>query len=296
MTGLSLHGSVRAMLRLSSAILAIAPLFAILLSTYFAHEAGVSNLAFLPNFIGATIGLALLASSRKWPGVFNRNLLGIAILALGLVFLTLFSEGDETVHRWLPLGPLRLNVSMALTPVVIFAISDLLRRNRMGAMALTGCMLLIFLLQPDAGQGTAFAAAAAVLVILDRSLTSTTKGLSLVAIGLAGASAWLRSDPLKPVEHVERILHLLAARGFLGAMAAVSSVLLLLAPIVIVALIFKNRGDRNWSLAMSFFAYLVTCFVVTEFGFFPVPIVGAGIAPVIGYYMIGCALYENIPQ
>jgi hypothetical protein len=284
--------------RLSIAAFGIAPLFAILLSAYFAHEAGVSNLAFLPNIVGTVIGLSLLASSRKWAGLFNRNLFGIAILALFPIFLTLFSEGEENVHRWLTLGPFRLNASMALAPVVIFAICDLLHRNRMAAMALTACMLMIFIFQPDAGQGTAFAAALAVLVILDYSLAVATKGLSLIAIGLAGAASWFRSDSLKPVEHVERILHLLAARGFLGMMAAVSSVLLLLAPIVGVAMMGKKSGDRNWSLALSLFAYLATSFLVTEFGFYPVPVIGAGIAPVIGYYFIACVLNncESYPR
>lgn len=279
--------------RLSFAILGIAPLFAILVSAYFAHQVGVSSLAFVPNFIGAVVGLALLASSRLWLGVFNRNLFGIAILALCLIFLTLFSEGDENVHRWVSFGPFRFNASMALGPVVIFAISDLLRPNRMGAMALTACMFLIFLLQPDAGQATSFAAAVAVLVILDHSLGVMTKGLSVIAIGLASTASWLRSDPLGPVEHVERILHLLGSRGFLGTMAAVSLVLCLLTPIVLVTLVFKKSGDQNWSLAFSLFVYLLTCFVVTEFGFFPVPVIGAGIAPVIGYYLMGCALKSS---
>jgi hypothetical protein len=290
MTKSSLRASVKPMPRLGFAILGIAPLFATLLSAYFAHEVGVSYFAFLPNFAGAAIGLALFFFNRKWSGAFNRNLSGIASLVLGLIFLTLFSRGEETVHRWLALGPLRLNASMALAPIVIFAIGDLLRRNRVGAVVFTGCMFLIFLLQPDAGQATAFAAAVAVLLFLDQSLTSATKGLSLIATGLAGAASWFRSDPLQPVEHVEKILHLLAARGTLGTMSAVSSVLLLVAPFFAVALTLRKNGDRNWPLALSLFAYLVTCFAVTEFGFFPVPVIGAGIAPVIGYYLIGCVL------
>ncbi|MFL5812590.1 MAG: hypothetical protein ACJ763_03360 [Bdellovibrionia bacterium] len=272
------------------AIFGIAPLFVILLSAYFAHEAGVPYLAFVPNFVGAVIGLALLVSSRKWSVAFHRNLPGIAALAIGLILLTLFSNGEESVHRWLTLGPFRLNVSMALAPVVIFAISDRLRHNRAGAMAFAVCMLVIFLLQPDAGQGTAFATAAAVLLLFDQSLKGATKGLSLIALALAGAASWLRSDPLKPVEHVERILHLLAARGIMGTAAAVSSVLLLVTPIAAVALILNKDGNRKWPLAVSLFAYLVTSFAVTEFGFFPVPVVGAGIAPVIGFYVMGSVL------
>lgn len=276
--------------RLSFAARGIAPLFAILLSAYFAHEAGVSYFAFLPNFIGAAIGLALFASVLKWSNAFNRNLSKMAILALGLIFLTLFSKGEETVHRWLSLGPFRLNAAMAFAPIAIFAISDLLRCNKKGATIFTVCMLLVFLLQPDAGQETAFASAAAVLLLFDQSLTNVNKVLSLIAMGFAVAASWLRSDPLQPVEHVERILHLLAARGFLGTVAAVSSVLLLVAPIAAVVLILRKRADQNWILALSLLVYLVTCFAVTEVGFFPVPVVGAGIAPVIGYYFIGIVL------
>jgi hypothetical protein len=276
--------------RLSLAILGIAPLFAILLSAYFAHEAGVSYVAFLPNFIGAAIGLALFASGPKWSKAFNRNLSKIAILAFGLIFLTLFSNGEESVHRWLSLGPLRLNAAMAFTPIVIFAISDLLRHNKKGAAILTVCILLVFLLQPDAGQETAFALSAALLLLFDRTLTNVNKVLSLIAMGFAVTASWLRLDPLQPVEHVERILHLLAARGVLGTVAAVSSVLLLIAPIAVVVVILRKRGDQNWTLALSLLVYLVTCFAVTEFGFFPVPVVGAGIAPVIGYYFIGVVL------
>ena len=68
----------------------------------------------------------------------------------------IYSEFNWLSDRWIPLGPMQLNVSLALAPVFIFA---LLRLEKYLAIGLLVEAVTIYVLQPDAGQATAFAIA-----------------------------------------------------------------------------------------------------------------------------------------
>jgi hypothetical protein len=123
-------------------------------------------------------------------------------------------------------------------------------------------------LQPDAVQATGLALG--IMPLLGRRLL-----LRAALLGLA-AVAWLRSEPLAPVAHVEEIFTLIGALGPLWVAMAVVSGALLLAPCVL-------DGERR---ALGLYLGVVTlagCFVPH-----PVPVFGAGAGPVIGWYaMVG---------
>ena len=199
-----------------------------------------------------------------------------AVLTLAALAATLLAPGMDGVHRWLPLGPVRLHAAAVLLPVLIVAL-DALSRSRgwwTSALAAAAAMLVLFL-QPDAAQATAFGAAA-VLLLFGRA----NRGMRLACLGVAAALAaltWTRRDPLAPVPYVEEIVGLAASLGAGWAAAAVVSLLLLPVPFFAPA-----RGDaRRVGIALG--AYVAITAAAPFFDSFPVPVMGYGMSPIIGY-------------
>ncbi|MFP2931432.1 hypothetical protein ACLESO_40855 [Pyxidicoccus sp. 3LG] len=136
--------------------------------------------------------------------------------------------------------------------------------------------------QPDAGQATVLAAGAVAMLVGGAVLQSRGARVAVgaVLVILAGC-AWLRVDPLAPVEHVERILLLAFSLGLPWAGAALVAGSLLLLPMLLVA---RSPGAENAGLAMGLALYFCTAIGVTFIGNFPVPVMGAGVGPVLGWY------------
>lgn len=240
------------------------PFVVLTLGAFVAHGHGVSWFAFAPNLVAAVLGVGvLLALHRRRVG--HAELVGVTaavMLAAPLAF------AEEGVHRWVFLGPLRLHVSQLVLPIVIWALGAM--RSRTAKLSAVAIVSLLHVLQPDAGQATAFALAACVV------FATTDETLAFRAIGVAVAVAaavvaWLRPDALEAVPHVERIVHLAFATSAALGVAAVLSLGLLVAPFA------SLRGA-------PFAAYLVATVAVTEVGFFPVPVLGAGASPVLGWF------------
>lgn len=98
----------------------------------------------------------------------------------------------------------------------------------------------------------------------------------------------MRPDSLGAVPHVERILHMAAAQGVLWLLASLVTLAALMLPAVHPAARFRSTRGEAALLAMSLAVYFAATVAVTELGNFPVPVVGAGAGPVLGWYsMLG---------
>jgi hypothetical protein len=222
-------------------------------------------LAFAPNVAAAVLGAALVFAVRRrarwheW----------LPVAAAVLVAATLVAPDLEGVHRWLPLGPLRLHASAAFAPWLLFGLASEEKRVRMAALA--GVVQAVHLAQPDAAQATALAAGAAVLLL------AWPWRVAVPVLTALAVASWLRPDPLEPLEHVEGILGLTMARGPAWIAATAIAGALLFAPF---ALASRDASRVPAALAL----YLAAAFAVTGFGHFPVPVFGASAAPVLGWY------------
>lgn len=252
------------------------PLLATAIGILGAHGAGVSYLAFLPNFAAFILGSVfyfLTARSEKRIRQWSDYLGCTAIM---LVAATLFFPGFDSVHRWLPPGPLSLNASMAFAPAVLFAIFYSRERMALTFVAITSS---IYVLQPDAGQATAFALGAATIFWRRKSLHIVTRGAGALIAFTGAAASWLQSDPLTAVPHVERILHLLAEAGVMGVLGMSAALMA-----IFVTPFRSPNASRD--LKLAYFSFLAGSFIVTEVGNFPVPLIGAGAAPVLGWFLM----------
>jgi cell division protein FtsW (lipid II flippase) len=259
------------------------PLPALAVGLWVAHAHGVSPVAFAPNLCAALLGtLAAAALSRRSRASLLRAAPWLALASLVALTLTLLAPAAEAVHRWLPLGPLRLHASAAFTPWIVLGLAALLRaQRRPAALALALGTQAVHLLQPDAGQATAFGVSAAALLLAAPNRARLTTAFALV---LMAAGAWCRPDPLPAVPHVEHIVQLAAACGPWFLAMAVLALACLVVPFARVAWQQQRAGDDTAALSFALALYGAATLAVPVSGRFPVPVMGAGAGPVLGVY------------
>lgn len=223
--------------------------------------------------IGAALAFAI--ARLRSPHFFSALLL-LTPLAL---LLTQLQAGQSGVHRWIALGPLTWNAAFLFLPAATVAIAARSNSRWSGGAALL--IALALYLQPDASQATAFAAA----MILTLFSTPARLLATLVA-----ALTWLRPDPLQPVPEVEGIVELARSVSLASAILSVASLAAAtLAPLAAPPVL------RRPALALSI--YFVTCALMPLAGAFPVPLVGMGMSPIIGFWLgIGALFSMSNPK
>ena len=225
--------------------------------------------------VGAVVALAV---SRLASPLFARV---VTFAAPAGLLASLANPSQAGVHRWIDIGPVHANVAALLLPAFVVALAALVHDGSWVWLASAACAASL-ILQPDASQATAFAAA--VLVVMVRLPVARAIRVGAAVLVSSGAVvAWLRPDPLAPVAEAEGIVGLAYA---LSPPIAVAAVVALggaaLAP-VMAATRPERPAARTAALALS--AYLAFSALAPLFGAFPVPLVGIGVSPVIGSWM-----------
>jgi hypothetical protein len=257
----------------------LAPLPAVAVGAAVARAQGIPIIAFAPNLLAISLGMALVLGCRPGRTAARKTWTRwLPVAGAILIGLTLLSRGLDGVHRWLVLGPVRLNASTMVSPWLLAGVHAQARRSPGRAVALLAALLLVHVLQPDAAQATALALGGLVLIWRAPPATPATRAVAVVlVVGIAGL-AWSRPDPLPALDHVERVLALGLSRGAGFAVATVMALALLLAPMLVA------RGDASRALALGFAVYVLAAVAATFSGNYPVPVMGAGAGPVLGWY------------
>ncbi|MGE5362107.1 MAG: hypothetical protein ACM3NQ_24080 [Bacteroidales bacterium] len=140
----------------------------------------------------------------------------------------------------------------------------------------------ILFAQPDAAQASAFAVAWAIIAVAGRRVRETAG--AVVAVALAAATLF-RPDPLTPVPYVEGILRLAQSQS--TRLAVACALLLLLMPLPFML----DASQRRLGAALS--AYLLCVLLAACVGNYPVPVMGYGTAPILGYYLGAAAFLRR---
>lgn len=225
------------------------------------------------NLAAAAVGVSIAAFALMWrrqATPFRESLRWGALLAgVALLGATLVGQGTEGVHRWLPLGPVQVHVGAVLLPPMLVALLESSWRAAVGGAFVA---LVLLLLQPDAAQAASFCAAWIVIAAFRRGRRATA--VMVVSLLLALACV-LRPDPLEPVPHVEGIVGMAAAGGPALAVAA----LLSLAVLPLAQALFLER-----QVGLVLAIYTAGLLVAAWLGHHPVPVLGYGVSPILGYY------------
>jgi cell division protein FtsW (lipid II flippase) len=238
------------------------------------------NLAAL--VLGATAWLALgRAAGSRLAGAGPVTL----ALALALLLTALFGFAVEGASRWVSLGPLNLQVSLIVLPVML-----VLYARRPDAVGTVGMMVaaLALALQPDRAMAGVLAAGLLALLVSNRS------GLPIVAAaGAIFAFGWtlLSPDLLPAVPYVDRILYTAFEIHLLAGLAVVIGAAALVVPAVMGA--WRSGSER--SALLAFGGCWSGMVVAAALGNYPTPLVGYGGSAVLGY-LLSAALLPNGPR
>ncbi|WP_253816466.1 hypothetical protein [Myxococcus xanthus] len=266
--------------------LLLLPVPAMLLGAFVAWRSGAPVAAFAINATAAALGAGMAAMVGRLSSETLLRVSGpLSVIAALLTASTLLFPGLDEVHRWIELGPVRLHASAVAVPWVLLGVSHALHRRFFAASVLAVGLSAVHAAQPDAGQGTAFALAASTLLARAHSTPWLQRAFSCTVVLFIGFGAWLQPDPLLAVPHVERILQLAASLAPALGIVAVAALGLLLLPAAPGSARWKTSDGRGQPLATSLFVYIAATLCVPMLGDFPVPVMGAGAGPVLGWYM-----------
>lgn len=200
------------------------------------------------------------------------------IVCIAALLLTFIDSGIEGVHRWTVIGPVRLYISVIVLPVFFINVWSLLKKEKW--IFLTGaiiCISILLTLQPDASIMTAFSVTCAVM-FWDKMKKSYWL-LFIMFLTSLSMVTWVFLDELEPVEYVEGIFRLISDKGIIWSILGIISLAIMIIPFLLFS------PDANKRLSVCFGMYFATILVTTIFGNFPVPLMGYGISPIIGYYI-----------
>lgn len=269
----------------SAGLSACAPLPALIIGIVTMRHLGVSSAAWSMNIAAAAFGLLIWAVGLRLPPPTRATRAFLAAAGMVTILLPFASEGIAGVHRWVSVAGVRLHASAIVAPLIIFCVAAAAPRGIGGALALGATCTAILALQPDAAQATSLAAACAVVLVLTRTGQTRNVLLSVVVLIAVAAVSFIRPDPLPPVAHVEGIFVAAASRG--PGWAAMATAALLLLPVPFFAAWRRHRSPAALALGV----YVAMTLLAPAWGTFPVPVMGYGASPILGYFIALAALF-----
>ena len=199
-----------------------------------------------------------------------------SVLLLGFTFLGPSMDG---VHRWLKFPFFTLNLSAIVMPITIVALYRLMEEEKVGFSV--ACILLIALmlyLQPDASQLLAFSIPILMGLIRSKRSRLIKFGVCVLLLFLTWQS-WLHLDALPPVNYTEGVFALLKDSSIL--LYGIGIVALLWVPVYF---LLASMGKVR-AVCLGIAAYYWLMIASTWMGNFPVPFMGYGISPILGFYI-----------
>lgn len=255
-----------------------APIPALLLGVFAMRELDVPPSAWAANLIAATTGYAVAVLMRH--SVWSPSRPAWYSLTIGSVIaliLTLTAHGFDDVHRWIFFGSFALHVSAVLAPVIILCVATAPNRRLM--LITAAATAIVLALQPDAAQACGFAVACGVVLFYEWRSEPWKLGCGIATLAVGAILAFVRVDALTPVRHVEGIFEVISARGPAWSLMATVALLLLPMPYLVI------WAQHRYRLALALGAYVAVVTIAPAWGAFPVPVMGYGVSPILGYYI-----------
>lgn len=201
----------------------------------------------------------------------------IILLTLAGVAVPLLRDSPGP-NRWALVGPLNLYMAPLWLPSFFAACSVYLRErgnHELHACAATLGVSFLLATQPDAAQVLALLGGSTVAFVRYRS-DRLRSALTLIAVALVTAWAFLRPDPLEPVSYVEGVFALALSRSLFAGLAVITSAITL-----VTGLIVCSFGGPAWLAAVA--AYYAVLFACSVAGLTPAPLIGYGAGPLLGF-------------
>lgn len=218
--------------------------------------------------ITLALGLGWIALARPPVTAASRRILCAVLLAVLALPLLTGPEVNE-VRRWLPLGPFTLHAGMLVLPLLL----RIAATDEADAPIWLLAALLITLLQPDGASAAAITCGAV-------GLYHVRPDWKLGAVVAAGffviIFASLRGE-LAPQAFVERVLVGSIAAG--GPALALGLFASLVASFLLMLFAVPQSTAERSAIGGTLFGFAIMSMINT----YPMPLIGFGAAPILGY-------------
>jgi hypothetical protein len=195
------------------------------------------------------------------------------------LWLPIAVDSEAGPERWLNFGGIRLYLAPAVVPLTVFLLGAPTAIPSVVYMGIVATVAIALTLQPDAAQLTAYAFAMLTTFIASgghRWLRVSLLALLMVCLTVA----WRIPDPLAPVPYVEGVFGIAAEASPVALLAALT-----FAAIPVAGFVWVARANRcNGALAVA--AYYATLFALAPLQVTPVPLLGFGAGPILGYFLV----------
>lgn len=214
-------------------------------------------------------------------------LISLGLIAIGLCLCIVMAQIQHTVGqasspaRWLKIASLRLYFAGLIMPASLLLIAVLfwIRRQAYLATSLLSITIAASLVaQPDASQITAFSLGV-IFIIWHSSVSMRLKSATSLALVAICVWTWLQADPLQPVPYVEGVIQLAATAGVGAMLLALLSVTIIPLGLFFIAIKFRI------SVLIPIALYYVVIMICAYLGLTPMPLLGFGAGPVLGYFL-----------
>jgi cell division protein FtsW (lipid II flippase) len=265
---------------LGAALPACAPLPALILGIIAMRELGVSTTAWAVNLAATALGLLIWFTARRMPPPARpASLAFLTAASIATILLPFAWAGMLGVHRWISVAGLRLHAAAIVAPLIILCVAAAASHRIGSALAIGVTAGIIVAFQPDAAQATSLAAACAVILLHARAKHPRQVLLGIVLLVVVAIASFIRRDPLPPVLHVEEIFSVVASQG--PASAIMAAVALALLPLPFFIAWYRHRRPITFALGI----YIAMTLLAPAWGTFPVPVMGSGASPILGYFI-----------
>lgn len=195
------------------------------------------------------------------------------ILFLIALIATLFQTGLNGVKRWLDLGMLNVNAALLVLPALL---SVLPRVKHPHPLMLAAAVILA--LQPDPSQLAALCAAALPLLWLRKDQRFWSLA-SVIILSILFACCLHVPAVLEPALYSEGILTVLGEKSWLLQVMGYAS-------LAAVPAYFAYRYVKHGYIhLLSLAVYYTASMLFTLSGEYPVPFMGFGLSPIVGYFL-----------
>lgn len=200
----------------------------------------------------------------------------VTIFLLGLTFI---GPNIDGVHRWLRIPFFTLNIATIVIPITIVAFYRLIEEKQYVLSLMGTIVIAVFLfLQPDASQLLAFSLPMIVQLLKSKISKVITTSFSIVLL-LLTVKSWIELDSLQPVNYTEGILTMVYDTSIVLYIIGIASLLW----IPICFLVLCQKQSRNIFVGITTYYWMMI--FATFVGNFPVPFMGFGLSPILGFYI-----------
>ena len=254
---------------------------AIIIGAVAMHINNVPISIYMQNILCLII-LGLISYIAIWKDCkFNKNTpIIFTIISVILLLLTFINPGIEGVHRWVSIGPISLYASSIVLPIIIINLWKIVdKKNNNLCISLISVIgiSIILALQPDASMITAFAIP--MIILFWNNSNNIFRIFIIVFLSGLTIFSWIFLDGIAPVSYVEGIIELVKNMGMIWFVFGIATLVILPLPFIL----FPVKEYKLLSLCIGIYFYIIL--VSTIFGNFPVPLMGYGVSPIIGYFI-----------